>query len=276
MIDFIGWFRTRAALPGLVLCLALFQAPLPAGANTGGFLTDEEIAGMDVAGMIPSAPIPGSLEDHKDVAWFQATRPLLNTPRGCEAAQDDVYLAPEVWRRFAQPVGLPVNVAPESLAHLFGLVARAQKDAEFLLAPVKRNVEAGGRPRPFVRFSGTPTCLEPVDLVPGHRETDYRFHLKESGSYPSTHALLGALWGLTLAELLPEKAGEAVERGVEFGESRAVCGFHFASDIKQGRIVARKLFQRLSRNPDFQAELARAQEEIRALQGRVSGTPGAP
>ena len=90
--------------------------------------------------------------------------------------------------------------------------------------------------RPFVIFPAAPICLEPVDIVPGHRDSEYGHGLKESGSYPSGHTFRGMLWGMLLAEMLPERADALLERCIQFGESRVLCGFHFASRI--GRITA--------------------------------------
>lgn len=230
-----------------------------------GFLNEAQIQAMHIEYLIPMAPGFGTETDQSDVAIFQGLRSVLSSPRGLQAAQDDVYVPAEVVLRFASAAGLPATVEPKQIEHLLKLVENMQADAETLVKPVKRKVPAGGKVRPFVRFSGSANCLEPVDLVAGHKELDYKYGLKESGSYPSTHALIGMLWGMLLADLIPERQGLVLERGIDFGESRVVCGFHYRSDVMSGRILGRALYEREKSSAEFKKEFELARRELKNL-----------
>lgn len=236
-----------------------------AQAEDSGFLEPNELTAMQIERLLPPQPVAGDATDNRDLALFWQSRTGDITPRRMQAAQDDEYSPEKVWPRFAPAVGLSDTLAPAKVQNLLALIGRAQLDGAALVKPIKREVKHGGRLRPFVRFPTTPTCLEPVDLVPGHKAVDYQYKLPESGSYPSTHALLGQLWGMTLAELVPERAAEALARGIDFGESRAVCGFHYESDLIAGRTAAAALYARLHADPEFVAAMQAAKRELDGL-----------
>jgi acid phosphatase (class A) len=128
-----------------------------------------------------------------------------------------------------------------------------RNDAEWLVVPVKKPVASGGRRRPFVDFPNLPKCPLVYDA------------LGSTGSYPSGHAILGWLWGSILAETAPEFADALLARGIAFGDSRVVCGFHYPSDIVAGRLAAAALLARLHADRRFLADLAQAKKEVAAL-----------
>ena len=59
--------------------------------------------------------------------------------------------------------------------------------------------------------------------------------------------------------------GQLCERGIAFGESRVICGFHFQSDIQAGRMAARALFLRLHQTKAFMKKMAAAKAELKTL-----------
>jgi acid phosphatase (class A) len=128
-----------------------------------------------------------------------------------------------------------------------------RNDAEWLVLPVKKPVASGGRRRPFVDYPKLPTCPLVYDA------------LGTTGAYPSGHAVTGWLWGSILAELAPQFADALLARGVAFGDSRVICGFHYPSDITAGRLAAAALLARLHADPKFVADLAQARREVATL-----------
>lgn len=216
-----------------------------------------------VKAWLPAQPASASEAQSLDEAIFRGTRYLLNTARGRSAAEDDVWNPAQVIQRFAPSLGKE-TLSPDAVPTLLRLIARAQLDAGNLVGPMKQKVSGGGRLRPFVANPGTATCLTPVDLA-GHRDDDLvTYSLAESGSYPSTHALLGWFVGTLLAELAPEHAQATLARGIEFGDSRVVCGFHYQSDVDAGRLAAGALTARLHANDQFVADSAEARKQLRA------------
>jgi len=247
----IGYFF-RAAAAWLLLLAA---APAPAQAPEQGFLAQR----LDVKVWLPAAPVPGSLAQAEDETAYLHTRALLDGPRGSEAAADNVYLPEAVAPRFSAALG--ATLTPRDTPLTLALIGRVVKDAEALVAPVKQSPppKGTGRVRPFVAIGGKTCPLTP---------DDYKFHLPETGSYPSTHAALGWIWASVLTALAPDRADALLARGIAFGDSRVVCGFHYRSDVEAGRLAAAALMAREQADPGFQAALAAAKQEFQAFRAR--------
>lgn len=211
-------------------------------------------ADLHVESWLPPAPPRDSLAQATDVQAVFDLRAQLDAPRGTIARQDDVFEPAEVAPRFDYLIG--VHLDEKSAPKTLQLLRRVSNDARWLSGPVKRKVADGGRPRPLVDYPTIHTC--PLTYPT----------LAESGSYPSGHGALGWIWGNVLAELAPEHADALIARGMAFGDSRVVCGFHYPSDIAAGRLVAAVLLQRLHADRRFLDDLAGARAEIARLQRR--------
>jgi acid phosphatase (class A) len=243
-----------------ILWLMCAAAALQARPAMAGYL-DPAVA-LHIEAWLPGAPADDSLAKAADVETYFRTRALIGTARAEEAHADDVPPADalRVAPRFTYLLGVTVSAA--DAPNFLRLMGQVRGDAELLLAPVKKNVGSGGRHRPFVEYPQLPRC-----------EITYA-GLAESGSYPSGHATLGWLWGSLLAELAPQYADQLLARGIAFGDSRVVCGFHYPSDVVAGRLAAAALLTRLHADPAFLKDLAAARKEITALlAGRVLAKP---
>ncbi|MBV8657152.1 MAG: phosphatase PAP2 family protein [Burkholderiales bacterium] len=213
---------------------------------------------------IPPAPGAGSAVQLGDDRAFEATRMALLTPRGRVAAHDDVYAPNEVLPRFSEALG--TDLAQRNLQPLYDLLAAARNDADQVMNPVKKPVCNGGRIRPFVAHPVALSCPSLVvtrfddgvydEALIAKWQSDLNvYHLDQTGSYPSGHAMTGELFADILAEIFPERAGQIHQRGVDFGESRLICGFHYPSDLKAGRDVADAVFRALKTNRAFEDQL---------------------
>jgi acid phosphatase (class A) len=233
------------AVAGLLAAAAAYPQP-PAG-----YLSAAE--GLHIEAWLPPAPPRDSLAQAADVQAYFSSRDLVATPRGQEAHADDVVTPPEaVAPRFTYLMGVKLDRSnAPTLMHMMEL---ERNDEQWLMLPVKKDTVSGGRHRPFVDYPDRAKC--PLEFAT----------LGDTGSYPSGHAGLGWLWGATLAELAPQFADALLARGIAFGESRVVCGFHYPSDIAAGRLAAAALLQRLHADPQFLKDLAQARKEVsRAL-----------
>ena len=241
---------------GFATATALLAAPALAQPAPGGFLSQP----LDVHVLVAPAPAPGSLDEVRDRMVFLDTRSLVDGPRGAEAAADDVYLPPAVALRFADPLGATLTEKDTPLT--LALIGRVVKDAEALVAPVKSSVPPAGtgRVRPFVMWPAEKHCPLTAD--------DIKFHLPTTGSYPSTHAMVGWIWASVLTALAPDRADRVIARGIAFGDSRVVCGFHYRSDVEAGRLAAAALMAREQADPGFQAALTAAKREFDAFEAR--------
>ncbi len=62
-------------------------------------------------------------------------------------------------------------------------------------------------------------------------------------SYPSGHAVVGALLAIVLAEMVPEQRAALFAFGWDYGEARVISGVHFPSDVEAGRILGTTLVE---------------------------------
>ena len=244
-----------AVCASLALGLIVFGAPALAQTQVQGYLSPAEMP--DVKQWLPLTPAPGSLEDRYDADAYFATRALVANPRGQTASDDDVYAPEALAPRFAGALGFPPD--PATTPKLLALMKRAERDVEVMTDPIKLNPPKG-RVRPFVAHPGQPICpLKPLDL---------QFHLPDTGSYPSVHSAFGVMFALLFAELEPSHEDALLQRGLDFGMSRVVCGFHYPSEVNAGRLAGTVMFARLMQNPQFRADLAAAKTEYLAAKAR--------
>ena len=82
--------------------------------------------------------------------------------------------------------------------------------------PLKKNYNC---PRPFL-FD---TTLHPVCRI------------DNDTAYPSGHSLSGYLLAYTLAEIVPEKSQEILNRADDYAHNRLICGVHYKSDTEASR-----------------------------------------
>ena len=95
------------------------------------------------------------------------------------------------------------------------------------------------------------------------KPTDVKI-LEAEGSYPSARAAAGWSYAFVLASINPARRDAIIHRGSEFGLSRMICDESWQSDVDAARILALEDVRLLMRNSRFQADLARAREEIAA------------
>lgn len=88
-----------------------------------------------------------------------------------------------------------------------------------------------------------------------------------SPSYPSGHAMVGAMYAILLSEMVPEHRSGLFERGWEYGEARILSGVHFPADVEAGRILATVVVGLLEQDARFRADHAEAGRELRAVLG---------
>lgn len=238
----------------LLLGLAGCQSPPPTSpaaigelrAGSGqlnGYLPRAQLP--DSLALLPPPPAAGSALAAADLDIYRATRALRDTPRGAQAARDAPYKWPGVGDVFSCALGVPVSEA--GTPHLYTLLRRTLVDAGLATYRAK---DHHVRQRPYVATAEA-TCLPAEEAA-----------LRNDGSYPSGHAAFGWAWALVLAELAPERGGAILRRGLEFGQSRVVCGYHWQSDVDAGRLVGAATVARLQADPVFRAQAALARQEI--------------
>ena len=203
----------------------------------------------DAEKLIPPAPALGSAMDAGDNTANEHYLELAGGPRWHMAARDADLSKGWIARAFSCAAGRVISDADTPA--LAQLLRRTSTDFGFSTSGVKALYQ---RSRPFM-VNGGPTCTP-----------DDETGLRGNGSYPSGHSAIGYGTALVLASVLPARVVPLLDRGREYGLSRAVCNVHWDSDVEQGRVVAVATFARLVANDEFQRDLVAARKEITALE----------
>jgi acid phosphatase (class A) len=224
----------------------LMAAGLAAGtaASAGGYLDAK--TSVDASKFLPPPPMPGSAAYAADRYVFDATRKLQGTDRWKLAASDNDLDVDPVVADFDCALGF--TPTRKTTPHLFALFENIRSDAGYAIDSGKNFFK---KKRPLIG-NNAPICVD-------------RKNYEKSYSYPSGHSTLSWTYTLILAELVPDRITDIAARGRAYGESRAVCGVHWASDVEAGRVAASVVFAALNGNTAFRADMAAAKKEIAAL-----------
>jgi len=218
-----------------------------------GYLQPAELP--DSLALLPAPPAPGSAAQAADDAAFHELTKLLGTPRGAMAVADANIRFPT--SVFSCAIGVPIS--EQDTPNLNMLMRRSLTDAA--LATYKAKIRYQ-RTRPFVVFQ-VHTCTPEDEPL-----------LVKDGSYPSGHTAIGWAWALLLTQIAPDHADAILQRGRAFGQSRAICGAHWASDVVSGRTIGAATVARLQDNAVFSAQLAAGRAEV-AHERSVHAVPAA-
>lgn len=249
----LSWFVLSLAFMGG--CASV--APTPPTAlpevrpgYVAGYLQSNELP--DSQALLPAPPAAGSAALAADYETYRATRPLRTTPRWEQAARDAELLFPKATEHFSCTLGIPISA--EATPHLNMLLRRVRMDSSRSTDKAKDHYQ---RMRPFM-VTKDPICTP-------HEASRFK-----ADSYPSGHSSIGWAWALVLAEADPERTDAILKRGLAFGQSRAVCGVHWKSDVEAGRIMGAATVSRLHANPVFVAQLAEARKEVAAARAAAA------
>ena len=236
----------RTITMGIVLALTLAAGAAPAREERPtGYLAPDALP--DSLVLLAPPPAPDSPEAAAERAYFLETRALAGTPRWRQAADDAEAFGDKAHASFACAAGVAITM--KDTPALSRLLDRMTVDAGQSVGGAKTRYN---RPRPLVGHDDAPVCVP--------REA----WMQTNPSYPSSSAAAGWAWALVLAELLPAKATPIIARGLAAGESRAICGLHWPSDVAAGRTMGSALVARLHANPDFLKDLETAKAELAA------------
>lgn len=182
-----------------------------------------------------------------DVAAHWAAKADRTTPRGAQAVIDARYKVGDFLAQFSTILNMQIDSVntPHIAAYLTYVRTTLKKESTRLKS-------TGFRRRPYEQL-GERTLIAEEEA--SHFATT---------SYPSTHSTLG--WGMALAmvELTPDSMNAVLQRGFEIGQSRVIAGYHWASDVLAGRLVASYTLVCLNNDPEFRALLDRARAEYAA------------
>ena len=194
-----------------------------------------------------------------DVAAHWMAKAERGTTRGAQASADAASKYYHFLSQFSSCLNLQLDtVATPHIAAYLKYVRNTLKNESGRLK------DSYFRKRPYVQLAES-------TLIPEEEES----HATTS-SYPSSHSTFG--WGLALAmvELTPDSMNAVLQRGFEYGRSRVIAGYHWASDVQAARLVAAYTLVRLQRDSVFQALLDSARAEYALLRGHTAIAPRTP
>ena len=211
------------------------------------YLTKEE-APLDTT-FIGPPPAFGSLLFEQDFHMYQYGKTLRDTPRGKQAVKDANTSTDNILDVFSEAFGM--KLSKEDTPEIYNLIGRMKEDAGSYATRCTKNLYK--RTRPYALYN------EPTP-VPEAEE-----HLRHNGSYVSGHSATGVAVSMVLATINPERQNQLYKRGLDFGESRWIVGFHHYSDVKAGQMVGALVLPALMNNKDFMDQLAKAKKEFEKL-----------
>ncbi|MBR3858104.1 MAG: phosphatase PAP2 family protein [Bacteroidaceae bacterium] len=211
------------------------------------YLTKEE-APLDTT-FIGPPPAFGSLLFEQDFHMYQYGKTLRDTPRGKQAVKDANTSTDNILDVFSEAFGM--KLSKEDTPEIYNLINRMKEDAGSYATRCTKNLYK--RTRPYALYN------EPTP-VPEAEE-----HLRHNGSYVSGHSATGVAVSMVLACINPERQNQLYKRGLDFGESRWIVGFHHYSDVKAGQMVGALVLPALMNNKDFMDQLAKAKKEFEKL-----------
>jgi len=211
-----------------------------------------EIGYPDCRRVLDRAVDEASVRYYGDMANYWLMKGEQDTERGDQAVADDNYSHAALLDYFSP--GIDATLSEEATPAIAALMKKVRS---VMLDVSVEMMSTSSRKRPYVQLG------EKSGLV--QSDEDYI----SSTSYPSIHGTLG--WGLALAlaELAPARQDAILARGYEYGRSRIIVGYHFATDVQAGRFAASYAFGRLHNDEEFQELLGKAQKEY----AKISGSP---
>ena len=81
-------------------------------------------------------------------------------------------------------------------------------------------------------------------------------------SYPSGHTTMAYSMGIILANLMPEKANQIMERSRKYANNRVFCGAHFPSDVVAGQVLGSLVALSMLENSLFKIRLEESKQEL--------------
>jgi acid phosphatase (class A) len=195
-------------------------------------------ATVDIKALLPAPPDAAATKLEIDVLLHkQQTR----TPGEIARAKSEAHVDISIFKKMFGPWFIK-----EKLPVTTSFLTKVSGDTRFFSDEAK---DLWQRPRPPLQ---DPRIHPIVDLP-------------KNSSYPSGHSTWATTMAFVLSQLAPDLKNKLVARGEQIGDDREIAGVHFPSDVTAGRTFGKILFDRMSANPQFQADLAAAKAEFSAV-----------
>ena len=192
----------------------------------------------------PDSTSPQFAYDVTRYMWGKQQR--LNKERAEIAYRDCVWGLETIINEFSEPFGLQISL--KGTPEIYKLLNDALMTCDYVGHTPKKHFM---RRRPFMVFNEP--SLKPEDEP----------SLRQDGSWPSGHTILGYSAALLLTEINPDRADTIMARGLMYGESRVIVGAHWQSDVDAGRLAASMAVAKLHTSDRFLKQMALARQEFK-------------
>ena len=140
-----------------------------------------------------------------------------------------------------------ISISEETTPALAALLSTLKTQAKTAYDAVKYSTF---RKRPYVQLGGSTLIADTEE------------YYSTRSSFVSGHACMGWIMALALTEVAPDQQNELLRVGYEYGYSRVIAGYHWATDVDAARLLACAVLARLNANPDFQTLIDNARKEV--------------
>jgi acid phosphatase (class A) len=195
---------------------------------------------FDLDRTIPPPPNPGTMEYKHEIEFMKAKIAKLNDSQKALAISDATN---ETVGFFSDTISnFDINKLPKTKA----LFEKVKYNAGYESKLFKNHFMSK---RPYQADNDIHACVAPK---PSNLDR----------SYPSGHTTMGYAMGIVLAELIPQKSKEIMERTRLYGENRINCGAHFPADVAGGQVLGTLVAKELISNKEFKLLMNEARDEL--------------
>lgn len=190
---------------------------------------------------------------YADVMSYISGKEERDSERGLQAVEDGDPSLEYQLKMFSECINMEISEAnTPALMKLMEMTRSKLKESN------KQAKSVYFRKRPYVQFGE-------VSGIPAFDEENIN-----KSSYPSGHAMVG--WGeaLVLSQIIPEYKNQILKCGYEYGRSRIIVGYHYASDVNAARYLASATVVQLYTSSEFWELVLEAKRE-HIMNGSKSG-----
>lgn len=222
----------------LAALLALAASPAFALSDKP-YMTEHDV---DFALLVPPPPAETSEQGKLDVQFIEDAQKKMTPQKMADIQRDFVQNVFVV----GEPV-LGPKFTKENLPQLAAFFDKVTESARIGVGPLKTKYKKI-RPFQYDKNIHTPENIASKSMGP---------------TYPSGHSTTGALSGILLSQMVPEKRDALYARGWEYGTNRVMSGAAYPSDWDAAHIIAELAVAQMMKNPDFQADFQQVKAEVR-------------
>ena len=195
---------------------------------------------------LPAPPDSASAAFAYDCAQYEwGKEQRKDSARLALAKRDAEWSVDNICRIFSNPFGM--TISKQTTPQLY----------ELLLYSLITTDQVGKRPKDYYSRVRPYVYFRESTIFPADEDA-----LRNNGSFPSGHTILGWSAALLLSEVNPAAADTILACGYSYGQSRVIAGYHWQSDVDAGRLAASAAVARLHADKRFQKQMRKACREF--------------